>query len=209
MFSTNELKTYALNKDDFISVSVDVSKVVTKKDNTKANVAPKEIQSKKPTKDIDVEDLFSDVWTKDIKKIKQKPVNSKRIKEIQKRIKTSKKNDVESISEKFNTLKDAQKSDQNTKTSSGNEVNEYLAKINALVYQHFNPPQNSQGNTVTAVIELSALGKLLDFRILSYSSSESLNQECDKIKARLMRVVFPINPNNKSSRTTVLLKSEE
>jgi len=211
MFSSSELKTYALNKENYISISMDIPKVITKKDNAKADVAPKEKESVQEVQDVDVEDLFSDVWTKDIKKIKpkQKPKNSKRIKELQKKIKTSKKNDIESITEKINSLQEAKKSDQSTQASTGNEVNEYLAKINALVYQHFNPPQNTQGNTVKAVIELSPIGKVLDFRILNYSTNELLNQECDKIKGRLMRIVFPINPQNKSSRTIVLLTSKE
>jgi len=211
MFSNVESKIYALEKDNFISISLDMPKVVTKKDNNKVDVAPKEVESPIQKQEVDVDDLFSDVWTKDIKKIKSKPkpVNSKRLNELKKKIKTSKKNDVESISEKINTLKSSEKSDENTKSSTGNEVNEYLAKINALVYKHFNPPQNSQGNTVKAVIELSAIGKVLDFRILNYSSSEFLNKECDKIKDRLMRVVFPINPQNKPSRTIVLLTSKE
>jgi len=211
MFSSSELKTYALNKENYISISMDIPKVITKKDNAKADVAPKEKESVQEVQDVDVEDLFSDVWTKDIKKIKPKPKpkNSKRIKELQKKIKTSKKNDIESITEKINSLQEAKKSDQSTQASTGNEVNEYLAKINALVYQHFNPPQNTQGNTVKAVIELSPIGKVLDFRILNYSTNELLNQECDKIKGRLMRIVFPINPQNKSSRTIVLLTSKE
>ncbi|RLA70493.1 MAG: hypothetical protein DRG30_09210, partial [Epsilonproteobacteria bacterium] len=111
--------------------------------------------------------------------------------------------------EKIKNLDQSEVSDENNPASTANEVNEYLAKINALVYQHFNPPQNSQGNSVKAVIELSAIGKVLDFRILSYSSSNSLNQESDKVKESLKRVVFPVNPENKSSRTIVILTSKE
>jgi protein TonB len=74
--------------------------------------------------------------------------------------------------------------------SSGSEVNEYLAKIQAIVYQHFNVPPNTQGQSAKAVIELDALGRMTDFRVLSYSSSEALNKEVDKIKERLKNVVF-------------------
>jgi len=89
-----------------------------------------------------------------------------------------------------NLVKPTQKSDSKIEknTSSANEVNEYFAKIQALVYEYFEPPQNSQGYSVRAVIELSALGKFIDFRILDYSANIALNEECDKIKDRRGRI---------------------
>ncbi len=209
MFSSTTLDTYAMKKDDYISISLEIPKVVTKKSNKNVNTAPKEVAAPKEVQNVDVQDLFSDVWTKKIRKQKVKPKDTKRILELQKKIKTSKSKDVESITEKIKNLDQSEVSDENNPASTANEVNEYLAKINALVYQHFNPPQNSQGNSVKAVIELSAIGKVLDFRILSYSSSNSLNQESDKVKESLKRVVFPVNPENKSSRTIVILTSKE
>ena len=93
--------------------------------------------------------------------------------------------------------------------STANEVNEYLAKIQAIVYQYFYPPDNSQGNSIRAVIKLSSIGKVIDFRILNYSGNDSLNKECDKIKERLISVMFPINPKSKTESYTIILKSEE
>ncbi len=93
--------------------------------------------------------------------------------------------------------------------STANAVNEYLAKIQALVYENFVPPPNSQGHTVKAVIELSAIGKVMDFRILTYSANSSLNDECDKIRDRLIGVLFPANPQNKSGSYIVMLTSKE
>ena len=98
---------------------------------------------------------------------------------------------------------------KSSKTSTASEVNEYLAKIQALVYEYFYPPQNSQGNSVKAVIELSAIGKVYDFRILRYSSNSELNSECDKIKERLSTVVFPKNPDNTSGTYIIILTSKE
>ena len=209
MINKVTIDTYGLKKDDYISVSIEIPKTVTKKNNKVVNSVAQEVSTPEEVEDINVEDLFSDVWTKKISKPKAKPVNSKRIKEIQKRIKTVEKNSVESITEKISNIDAGEKSDENNPTSTGSEVNEYLAKINALVYKYFNPPQNSDGNSVKAVIELSAIGKVTSFRILEYSSNELLNAECDKIKSRLMSVMFPINPQNKSSRTIVILTSKE
>ena len=209
MFSSTTIDTYAMKKDNYISISLEIPKVVTKTSNKNVNTAAKEVAAPEEVQEVDVVDLFSDVWTKKIRKEKVKPKDTKRILELQKKIKTSKSKDKESITEKIKNLDQSEVSDENNPTSTANEVNEYLAKINALVYRHFNPPQNSQGNSVRVVIELSAIGKVLDFRILSYSSSDSLNDECDKVKERLKRVVFPLNPKNKSSRTIVILTSKE
>ena len=100
-------------------------------------------------------------------------------------------------------------SDEASSESKAFEVNEYLAKIQALVYKYFYPPANSQGNTVKAVITLSAIGKVQDFRILNYSVNKSLNDECDKVKNRLLNVVFPKNPQHVSGTYTIILTAKE
>jgi protein TonB len=211
MFNSVTIDSYGLEKKDYISISIEIPKIPTKNSNKTVNRA--EAQESMPSvekpQDVNVEDLFSDVQTKKIIKPKKKVVNSRRIKEIQKQIKTAKKNSVKSFSEKISNLDAKEKSNESNPTSAGSEVNEYLAKINALVYKYFNPPQNSDGNSVRAVIELSVIGKVISFRVLTYSSNELLNKECDEIETRLMGEIFPINPQNKSSRTIVILTSKE
>jgi len=209
LFKKSKIDTYALNKDNFISISLDT--VPVKKTATHKNVIKKQVEtsSEELVKDVDVNDLFSDVWTKKIAKPKKKIMNKRRIDEIQKKIKTSETNKVQSLTEKVESLDENKKDDENEATSSGSEVNEYLAKIQAIVYKYFHVPSNSQGHSVKAVIELNAFGKVIDFRILTYSSNDALNVEVDKIKKRLRNVVFPVNPDHKSSRTIVILKSKE
>jgi protein TonB len=209
MISSAKFETYGLQKDEYISISIEIPEIVTKKSNKNLSRVVQEVVAKEAPQDVNVEDLFNDVWTKDIKKVKPKPKNSKRISEINKQIKTSKDNSVESFSEKISNIDANEVSDTNTPTSTGSEVNEYFAKIQALVYKHFNPPENSQGYSVKAVIELSAIGKVIDFRILSYSTNQGLNDECDNIKSRLSSVLFPINPKNESGNYTVILTSKE
>ncbi|PHQ65063.1 MAG: hypothetical protein COB99_06160 [Sulfurimonas sp.] len=161
--------------------------------------------------DVNIDDLFSDVWTKKIKKTKkiEKKVENKRLLEIGKKSKKIDKNAIKPISEKSIDNSVVEKSDDSQKLSTANAVNEYFAKIQALVYQNFVPPPNSQGHSVKAMIELSAIGKVMDFRILTYSNNSSLNDECDKIKDRLMGVLFPVNPQNKSGNYVVMLTSKE
>jgi len=212
MISSEDVKQFALKKDNFISISINIPKVETK--TAKKSVskpAQKQIQTPLKQKEVNIDNLFSDVWTKSIKKQKKKPnkVDKRRLQAIQRKIKKTQNNQVESISQKIKNIQSKKIDTKVNKTSTANEVNEYLAKIQALVYNYFNPPQNSQGHTVKAVVKLSAIGKVLDFRILNYSANESLNQECDKIKDRLSNVIFPINPDGKSGNYTIILISQE
>lgn len=196
LFHPQTSKRYALKKDKFISISLVTSKVQTPK------VKKQKIQD--PVEEnIDINNLFSDVWTKKIMSKKKTPQlkDSKRLFEIQKKIKTSSKNDVKPISKQVSKV--------TKQNSSADEVNEYLAKIQAIVYSHFRVPANSEGSSVKTVIELNALGKVLDFRVLNYSSNQALNAEADMIRERLMYITFPANPEKKPSRTIVILISKE
>ena len=209
MISSSHVDSYALKKDNFISISMDIQPKNSSASKKSLQPTPVESVVSEIPQDVDVNDLFSDVWTKKIQKKKVQPKDSKRIIDIQKKIKTTEENSVESISQKVNDLDNAKTSDENSPASTANEVNEYLAKIQALVYRYFNVPPNSEGYSVMAFIELNSIGKVMDFRILTYSANDALNAEVDKIKKRLKSVVFPINPQNKSFGTKVILRSEE
>ena len=209
LFKSSDMKVYALNKKNYISISMDSVSIKTKSTKKKSQIKPIAKASQEITKDVDVNDLFSDVWTKKITKTKPKAKNNRRIDAIQKKIKITEQNSVESLSKKLESLDSKKNDDENSAESSANEVNEYLAKIQAIVYKYFHVPENSQGHSVKAVIELNALGKVIDFRILNYSTNDALNTEVDKIKNRLSNIVFPINPEHKISRTIVILKSKE
>ncbi|WP_434657088.1 TonB C-terminal domain-containing protein [Sulfurimonas sp. NW9] len=209
MFHASKTKAYGYKKENYISVSINVTntKHPMKKKSSKTVPA-----TKKVVKNIDINNLFSDVWTKKIdnsvKKVK-KTDNKRRIEQITRKIRPTKQEDRESVTQKISTLQASHDPSKSEATSAANEVNEYLAKIQDIVYQHFNVPQNSEGNSVKTVIELDPFGKLIDFRILSYSKNEALNEEADRIKERLKDVVFPVNPKNRPSRTIVILISKE
>lgn len=204
MLKSEKTQQFALKKDEFISISINSSVLEIKKKNVeqvKEKIIKKQVIDPVESQELDIDDLFSDVQTKDvkIKKVEPKRIDAKRLQEINKKISTTKENKVEKIEQ----VKEIQSK------SSALEVNEYLAKIQLRVYESFYPPQNSQGHTVKAVIELNSLGKVLDFRILTYSANNLLNEECDKIKNRLMGVNFPINPDNKSGNYIIKLTSKE
>ncbi len=136
-------------------------------------------------------------------------IDSKRYNEIARKVKASKENKVESFSEKISKITNSKDSSENEQTSSADEVNEYLAKIQATIYNHFNPPSNTQGKSAQVVIEFSAIGKMIDFRILRYSDSDSFNEEIRRVKERLKSVVFPKNPNNMNYTLTTNIISKE
>lgn len=209
LFSKSNIDIYALKKDNYISISLDMPKTETS--TAKSITTPAVEDSVIEPNDVNIADLFSDVWTKKIKEPKQveKKIDNKRLLEIGKRSKKIDKKSVKPISEKSTDNSEVKKSDDSQKFSTANVVNEYLAKIQALVYKNFVPPPNSQGHSVKAVIELSAIGKVMDFRILTYSANSSLNDECDKIRDRLIGVLFPANPQNKSGSYIVMLTSKE
>ncbi len=210
MLSKTEVRTFALKKDNYISISLDIVPSPTKTIKKIISIPKKEVQSVKETQEVDIGDLFSDVFTKDISKIvKKKKIDNKRLELIQKKIKKSTNNTVKEVSQAI-TNNDANVVDTQTKkSSSGDEVNEYFAKIQGIIYKYFIPPANSGGNTVKIIIELSSIGKVIDFRILTYSANRALNDECDKIKNRLLGVLFPINPENKSFKTIVNITSDK
>ena len=213
LFTAKKLHTYGLTKKQYISISLE--KIPTHS----FHRSPKPLQQQKAEKkqhkkrdsvdavseDLDVDSLFNNVWTKKVdthKKAKRK-VDAKRIAEIEKSITTPE------LSNQRNEQKSSEKKNRSTKAaSSAEEVNEYSAKIHAIVYDHFYPPPNSEGEQVKAVIELSPLGKVLDFRILNYSASEALNEEADRIKERIKNIVFPKNPDNERARIVIILKPE-
>jgi protein TonB len=211
LFKVYDMKSYALKKDNYVSVSIEIEpqKNIMKK----AVSSSVQIQSSsnEKTKNIDVNDLFSDVWTQKIthKQTPKKPVNSKRIQEIQKQLHTTKENKVKSLTKSVKSIDYESKNTESKESSTANEVNEYLAKIQSIVYQYFNVPPNSEGNSVKTVIELDPFGKMLDFRVLTYSSNEALNREVDKIKERLRHVVFPVNPKHTNTKAVVILISKE
>ncbi|WP_321777947.1 cell envelope integrity protein TolA [Sulfurimonas sp.] len=195
MVSTSKVNIFALKKDTFITISLELPDIQTKA-----------AQSLSEPKDVNIDDLFNDVWTKKINKKKkvEKKVDNKRLTDISKKSKKIKVTNEKNIQKSIEITKD----NELKKSSTADEVNEYLAKIQALVYQNFIPPPNSQGHSVKAVIELTSLGKLIDFRILVYSENSSLNDECDKIKERLRVVLFPTNIQNQSFRATINLIPE-
>lgn len=210
LFQVKDIKSYGYKKKNYISVSLDMPLDVHPVKKSKSTSSQIKSSTVSKSKNIDVNNLFSDVWTQKIDhKVEKKEVNSKRINEIQKQIKLKENAKVSPAQNSVKEKNDLQDESTQSASSSAEEVNEYLAKIQSIVYQHFIVPPNSQGNSVKTLIVLDPFGKLLDFRVLNYSSNQALNEEVDKMKERLKLVVFPVNPQNRVTKKVVILISKE
>ncbi|MBU1882775.1 TonB C-terminal domain-containing protein [bacterium] len=212
LFSSQQLKSYALKKDTSISVSiVNLSKKTDLPVNEKNNEEiPSTEISQKPA---DVSSLFSKVWTKSLDSISKEKQNTDNdsLLRLTKKIKTSTKNDVQSIKEKVENTKFARADVQVTSddSSTGEEVNEFLAKIQGEIYNNFYPPQNTGGQSAKILIRLDADGTVLDFRILTYSGDDIFNAEVDRLKNRVSVLRFPQNPDNKAGNYIITLVAKE
>jgi len=79
LFSVKDMSSYALKKDNFISISLNTPVVSSPK--TEQKVSSATIQESRETEkqNIDVNDLFSDVSTKKIAPKKEKKLHSTRL----------------------------------------------------------------------------------------------------------------------------------
>lgn len=93
--------------------------------------------------------------------------------------------------------------------SSGPLVNEYHAKIQALVYTYFRPPSGSAGEAARIRMKISASGKLISYKVMSYSGNGSFNGEVDWLKDRLNSARFPEHPEGKDAVLECILTAKE
>lgn len=211
LFQSSKADRFGMKKDNYISISLEASKMQTstQKKQTIAKVVSK--VTPKVSKDVDINHLFSKVWTKKIalKSDKPKPMENKRVLALKQEIQTFKVDEAQERGKSNNDVESVKRNQKSKATPTAEQVNEYLAKIQAVVYRYFHVPPNSEGSSVKTVIELNALGRVIDFRVLEYSNNDALNHEVDQMKDRLKNVIFPINPQNRSTRTVVVLISKE
>ncbi len=217
------IKNFALQKDNYISVSLTTKPMQSQQKSNLNQEPPKpevkkepapETSSDTPPKPADIKSLFSDVATKNVVHDKHAPVkqiDTKQIKQIQKRIQTSAQQKASAeATQKLAAMKLATiSSDQKSSPSTALEVNKYLARIQAAVYEHFYPPLNSEGNSAKIRIWLDASGRVQDYRVLVYSAYDAFNTEVDSLKERLRAILFPPNPEGQSLTIDIILMSKE
>jgi protein TonB len=221
VLSQEKLKQFALKKDNYISVSINTphvtSKPVKKSAKPEEKKPPIEIKKEEP-KPIEtpiikpqvvnknISDLFASVKTQKIAhKQENKPVIDKKL--LSKLANKSEKKVVTSSSVASSMLKKIEISSQSASTSP--DVNEFLAKIQAIIYDNFYPPMNSEGYSAVISIELDSFGKMTDYRVITYSGNDMFNKEVDMLKRRLESLTFAKHPEGKSEKLKIILTSQE
>lgn len=217
----DEIHSYALQKSTAVTVSLSTVPLPTSKQNDTPRPVPKPKQEEaaaveeKSAPVEDISSLFSEVKTqKIVHKAKPKPSNeidAKRIAALQKRIKTTQKRAVSKTAESVKNLslvKPAQPAG-GAQASGGKEVDAYLGKIQAVIYDNFFPPANSQGSVAQIRIWVSVDGKLTRFKVLRRSGEPFFDQEVERLEQRLKSVSFGHNPNEKETVFDIRLVSKE
>lgn len=217
----DSLKSFALKKDDFIKVSIDLTenrpvkkqkKQVKKKQKTR--VEKTEDTPKPAARPADISSLFSNVNSQKIVHKKKKPevkkIDTAQIQQIQKRIKTTSKRES-SASKAIESLEISKSSDNtNSKSvSTASQINEIAAKITEIIYSRFLVDTTMLGNIVTIRISIDSYGKLISYRVLQTSASDALNEEAKQLENRLLHVSFPITEDYKPYSVNINLIPED
>ncbi|MDD5158421.1 MAG: TonB C-terminal domain-containing protein [Sulfuricurvum sp.] len=92
--------------------------------------------------------------------------------------------------------------------STGPLVNEYHAKIQALVYANFHPPAGTAGEAARVRMNISASGKLIGYKVISYSGNGTFNGEVDWLSDRLNALRFPEHPEGKDTVLEFILTAK-
>ncbi len=206
-------KSFALKKDNYIKISVDLTEnkplkkqkkqVKKKQENILVEKSKPKLKEKPLATPADFSSLFSNVKAQKIVYKKQTPkkqkIDTAQMKQIQKRIKTSTKKRDSIASKAIESLEISKSSDNDTtkSASTASEINELAAKITEIIYSRFLVDTSMLGNIVTIRISIDSSGKLTRYRIMQTSASEALNEEAMRLKERLLHVTFPITKDYK------------
>ena len=230
IFHKSTIDTFAMQEDNYISVSLNMDVVVPTKNDAKPDPKPtpepetipepepepavEEIESTPEPVNTDVSSLFDDVWTQsaDTKvEKKEEKVDTKRLAAIEKRIKTKETKKTQKASDKIKTLELVKPSIEvvGASASTAPEVNKYLAKIHAQIKSKFYPPASTEGNSAKVRVKVDANGNVTSYRVIVYSGSSIFNEEVDRLNSRLKRMTFPKNPDGKSISLEIILTVED
>jgi len=221
LLQTTTIQNVAMVQSDTISVSLDINNkpavdpqpAVIETLPESVEEEPVQEEAKTSSEPIpEISDLFSSVKAPDESK-KKKEDQKKRdesLQNLEKQILERQKNQQQ-FSDKVKSLELVQPSIKMVAAggSTGPVVNEYHAKIQALVYTAFHPSTGTQGSVSRVKMVISADGRLITYKVLSYSSNNSFNSETDWLKERLKKIIFPPHPEGKDAVLEFILTAKE
>jgi periplasmic protein TonB len=217
IFSPNVVQ-FAMLKSDVINVSIAISKTkVTKQTNPELAITPRELKPiekqekvSKPVPVPDISDLFANVKPqKIVKKTTEERKENEQLNKLEKELLAPKDNPK--FTDKVNKIEFAKPSVKMIAQggSTGPIVNEYHAKIQGLVYTYFRPPAGTAGDVARVRMTISATGKLISYKVITYSGNGLFNSEVDWLKDRLSSIHFPVHPEGKDAILEFILTAKE
>lgn len=222
LLQTSKIQNFAMIQSDTISVSLQMdvtpAKPVEMSESVPEKPIPKEEEQEvqevsKPSEEAvpEIGDLFSTLNVKEApKKKKEEKKKDDTLQNLEKQI-LERQNNQQHFTDKVKSMQLVQPSIQMVPAggSTGPIVNEYHAKIQALVYTNFHPATGTQGAVSRVKVVISSDGRLLSYKVLSYSSNTSFNAEIDWLKERLKKVSFPPHPEGKDAVLEFILTAKE
>lgn len=207
------IEQFAMTQSEYVSVSImEPSNEVQKSPEPqavleKSEPVQEEERSVEPEPVPEISDLFAQVKP-DITP-KKKPEENKQLNALEKEVLERKESPR--FSDKVSKVELAKPSVKMIPQggSSGPLVNEYHAKIQALVYTYFRPPSGTAGEAARIRMKISAAGKLISYKVMSYSGNGSFNGEVDWLKDRLNSTRFPEHPDGKDAVLECILMAKE
>lgn len=222
LLKTSKPDAFAMTKSDVISISLDdhpSSVFVKVPQRSEPSTPPPEVEPKNeedtaPQEEVvkqvtpEINDLFATVK---VSKTKPKtPDNTRQISELNAlEKKVLETNRDSKIFNKVKTLDLAKSGVKMMAPSSGPAVNEYNAKIQGIIYANFHPASGTEGYAARVRISLSPDGRLLAYRVISYSGSAVFNAEVDWLKERLRQVGLPPHPQGQEAVFEIILTAKE
>jgi protein TonB len=216
---TPKIEQFAMVQSDIINVSIALSDAKATEENIPepviAPVEPEVIQEQEervaesePVPEIS--DLFAQVKPdKAPKKPKEDMKRQEQLNTLEKEL--LEKKETSRFTDKVSKVELAKPSVKMVPQggSTGPLVNEYHAKIQGLVYAYFRPPSGTAGEAARVRMKISASGKLLEYKIISFSRSGSFNGEVDWLKDRLNGIHFPEHPDGREAILEFILTAKE
>jgi periplasmic protein TonB len=216
LVASPKIEQFALKQSDYISISILDEQVEVQAD-TVAETLPEDSKPAeekevvvKPEPVPDISDLFSQI------KVDERPVKPKEetkrsdeLNLLEKEL--TKKRETHRFSDKVSKVELVKPSVKMIPQggSSGPLVNEYHGKIQSLLYTYFRPPSGTVGESARIRMKISATGKLISYKVVSYSGNGSFNSEVDWLKDRLNSIRFPEHPDGKDAVLECILTAKE
>ena len=208
---------FALTKSDVISISLEDKPSSAAKEVPRESSAveePKTVETTPPLEDEtqeaipEINDLFSTVKVpKNKEKLSDKSKQLVELNALEEKVLATHRDSK--LFDKAKTLDLAKSGVKMVASSSGPAVNEYNAKIQAIVYANFHPASGTEGFAARVRITLSPDGRLVAYRVISYSGNTVFNAEVDWLKERLRQVGLPSHPQGEEAVFEIILTAKE